>query len=75
MEKKRQRRRRDVARMKAKAVRIGRQHHLPGNWARLYNHLAECSGRCCGNPRKWFGEVTIQERRFLCEPVTPWSEA
>ena len=20
-----------------------------------------CSGPCCGNPRKWFGELTIQE--------------
>lgn len=23
-----------------------------------------CSGYCCGNPRKWFGELTVQERRF-----------
>lgn len=22
-----------------------------------------CSGPCCGNPRKWFGERTIQERK------------
>ena len=22
-----------------------------------------CSRYCCGNPRKWFGEVTQQERR------------
>ena len=22
-----------------------------------------CSGYCCGNPRKWFGELTIQERK------------
>jgi len=20
-----------------------------------------CSGPCCGNPRQWFGELTIQE--------------
>lgn len=20
-----------------------------------------CSGPCCGNPRKWFGELTVQE--------------
>ncbi len=20
-----------------------------------------CSGPCCGNPRKWFGKVTVQE--------------
>ncbi len=22
-----------------------------------------CSGPCCGNPRRWFGEETMQERR------------
>lgn len=22
-----------------------------------------CSSYCCGNPRKWFGQKTIQERR------------
>ncbi len=22
-----------------------------------------CSGHCCGNPRRWFGERTVQERR------------
>lgn len=22
-----------------------------------------CSGPCCGNPRKWFGERTIQEQK------------
>lgn len=25
-----------------------------------------CSSYCCGNPRKWFGSKTIQERRFKC---------
>ena len=23
-----------------------------------------CSGPRCGNPRKWFGERTVQERRY-----------
>jgi hypothetical protein len=23
-----------------------------------------CSGPCCGNPRKWWGERTVQERRW-----------
>lgn len=22
-----------------------------------------CSGSCCGNPRKWNGDVTMEERR------------
>lgn len=26
-------------------------------------HNCFCSGPCCGNPRKWFGEATVQERR------------
>jgi len=26
-------------------------------------HNCFCSGPCCGNPRKWFGEATIQEQR------------
>lgn len=69
MEKKRERRRRDLLRMKARAARIGREHGLPGNWRKLYNHLAVCSSYCCGNPRRWFGELTMQERRFLAEEV------
>ncbi|MBW1848949.1 MAG: hypothetical protein JRJ27_17810 [Deltaproteobacteria bacterium] len=24
-----------------------------------------CSGYCCGNPRKWFGELTPQERKHI----------
>jgi len=23
-----------------------------------------CSGHCCGSPRKWFGELSTQERRW-----------
>lgn len=55
----RSRRRADLARMKAKAMRIYRQ---PASY-KLANHIAHCSGMCCGNPRRWFGELTMQERR------------
>jgi len=24
----------------------------------------DCSGPCCGNPRRWFGQKTMQERRW-----------
>lgn len=73
MEKKRARRRRDLLRMKAKAVRIYSRFDLPG-WdrqrhAKLANHMAACSGYCCGNPRKWFGELTMQERKFIAEEI------
>lgn len=30
---------------------------------RWFKHPAMCSSLCCGNPRKWFGEKTVQERR------------
>jgi hypothetical protein len=34
------------------------------NWAlRHYDHLAACSCWMCGNPRKYRGEPTIQERK------------
>lgn len=35
------------------AARIGKVAHTP----------VMCSGPCCGNPRKHFGEMTMQERR------------
>lgn len=65
MEEKRQRRIRDKQRMKAKAVRVfaERGFHNPRN-ARLADNLAFCQRICCGNPRRWFGELTMQERRF-----------
>ena len=28
------------------------------------NHLARCSGYCCGNPRKWFKDLKLQEIKF-----------
>jgi hypothetical protein len=35
-----------------------------------------CSGPCCGNPRRHFGEVTAQELRSEPAPdaETPWDE-
>lgn len=72
MEAKRERRRRDLQRMKAKAARIGKRNG--GNWSKLYNHLAHCSRACCGNPRHsfWYSaeeQLTMQERRFYAEPI------
>lgn len=65
MEAKRARRIRDKQRMKAKAQSVGKARGLPGNYDLLYDHLCICSGPCCGNPRRWYGEPTMQERRFL----------
>lgn len=31
----------------------------------VVNTAHPCSGYCCGNPRKWFGELTIQERKYF----------
>ena len=32
---------------------------------RWYDNLAKCSCRMCGNPRKYEGRSTLQERRHL----------
>jgi len=35
-----------------------------GGWiGKYWDTPAPCSGSCCGNPRRWFGEKTAQERR------------
>jgi hypothetical protein len=52
-------RRHHDARMKKKARRV-----YPGDTnGKLSDHLASCSCYMCGNPRKYFGEPTMQERR------------
>ena len=81
-EKKRERRRRDIARMKAKSLRVVQQQNALQFWdesehcnAWRFNliqnaivhaeYMADCSCPGCGNPRKWFGQRTIGELRFL----------
>nr|WP_295834781.1 hypothetical protein [uncultured Azospirillum sp.] len=56
---KRARRRQERARMLARAKRFypGQRHQ------RLADNLASCSCWMCGNPRRWFGELTMQEIR------------
>ncbi len=53
------RRRTDIQRMKAKARKLYPHDAL----ARYANHLAVCSCWMCGNPRKYNGDETMQERR------------
>lgn len=71
---KRAERRHHLDRMKAKARGLAGLYNGPGvnAFAKLYDHLAHCSGRCCGNPRRWADckreALTMQERRvFACE--------
>ena len=60
-EPKRARRRRDLQRMKAKAVRLRPDTPKAAHWA---EYLAVCSCALCGNPRQWkSGRFTLQERR------------
>lgn len=62
METKRQRRRRDLLRMKAKARRI----YPHDTKAKMAEHLAVCSCWMCGNPRrtgKGDEHLTLAERR------------
>lgn len=56
---KRARRRHDAARMKMKARRI----YPDDPAAKLADHLAHCSCMLCGNPRRRWGSVTLQELR------------
>lgn len=69
-ETKRERRRRDLLRMKAKAVR----YHKSNGWgdpARVHKHaeyLAVCSCSMCGNPRRWFGLRTRAELVVINDP-------
>lgn len=53
-------RRHHLARMKAKARKV---YHWNDEPERLANHLKVCSCPMCGNPRKWFNEKTLQERK------------
>jgi len=64
-EQKRQRRRRDLLRMRAKARRVYPHDHK----AKLAEHLAVCSCWMCGNPRHLAKthRLTMQERR--CVPT------
>lgn len=60
-EPRRARRRRDLARMKARARRYD-----PGYEKAFYraNHLAFCSKPlCCGNPRRYWNKLTAAELR------------
>ena len=64
---KRARRRHDLARMKAKALRLGRAKDIP-DFDRYADYLAVCSCHLCRNPRhsnfsKGPTRLTIQERR------------
>ncbi len=59
---KRRRRRKDLRRMKERAKKIYHWND-PNEAAKLAEHLAHCSLSCCGNPRKWWGELTMQEKR------------
>jgi hypothetical protein len=54
-------RRHDLARMKAKARKV----YPHDQQAKQANHLAVCSCRSCGNPRRYWGDITAQERRAL----------
>ena len=47
------------ARGKAKARRV----YPHDREAKSADHLAVCSYWMCGNPRKWYGEPTMQERK------------
>jgi len=58
-----------LARMKKRAMTI--YHDWP-NAYKCANHIKLCSSYCCGNPRKWFHEKTLQELKAeisYCEQI------
>lgn len=44
---------------------FNRFDHNPRTLGMLTRTPHPCSGNCCGNPRKYFNQKTIQERRNL----------
>lgn len=56
-------RRYHLERMKKKAIRA---YHwkTPEEARKLANHLCMCSCHMCGNPRRYWGTLTIQERKY-----------
>jgi len=58
-------RRHHAARLKAKrkSYHGGNASASPVQLGKTVHTPARCSCYACGNPRKWFGEATIQERR------------
>ncbi len=63
---KRARRRMDRHRVVRRAARIYPAKACP---QKLADNLQTCSACCCGNPRKHWNEVTMQERRATFEYV------
>lgn len=65
------------ARNRERWRRIFSRHHwsTPAKWldwsvARAAQHGKLCSCQMCGNPRRYFGEETIQERRAALRGMT-----
>ena len=60
-------------RMKRKAIKIAKlnsksidefERWNKNFYIKNHNNLKDCSCRMCGNPRKYFKEKTIQEKKF-----------
>ena len=59
-------RRHDKERMKARAKRLGRiLGYDPQKAPKYADHITVCSCWMCGNPRRFFAELTMPERRLL----------
>lgn len=66
VEKKRERRIRDKRRMKARAVWVAKVRWGqtdPQRAIKQADYIAVCSCDMCGNPRRHFGKLSMQERR------------
>ena len=57
----------DAARIKAKRLKDHYTGAVTARMPKAYKTPTPCSCPMCGNPRKWFGIRTIQERREMQE--------
>ena len=51
-----------------------RQEYLDIARKRQRNTTKRCSCEMCGNPRKYFGDLTMQERRYGTDPKSVFEE-
>ena len=57
----------DTERIKAKRIKDHYVGSKPARAPKFFKTPTPCSCWMCGNPRKWFKQPTIQERRMFQE--------
>lgn len=63
------RRRRDYRRLQNKRKNYWFGNHTAQESGMVVSTPCPCSGNCCGNPRKHFNQITVQEKRNLQDEI------